>query len=137
MSGGGEVLSSEGTTQDDPVGMAMYALAVIPLISKLLELHENGMVADDATAASTCQQLRTWWDDLLVHGPSFGYYPKASKTFLVVKKEYAEEAESAFAGTSVNITTHGKRHHDATVESVVFRDKFVSGMVRSWSCCHK
>ena len=41
VSGGGEVLSSESTTQGDPVGMAMYALVVIPLINKLLELHEN------------------------------------------------------------------------------------------------
>ena len=56
VSGGGEVLSSEGTTQDDPLGMAMYALAVIPL-------------------AGTCQQFCAWWDDLVASGTSFGYYP--------------------------------------------------------------
>ena len=38
VSGGGEVLSSEGTTQGDPLGMAIYALAVIPLIQ---DLHGN------------------------------------------------------------------------------------------------
>ena len=99
------MLSSKSTTPVNPLGMAMYALAVNPLINKLLELLENTSqvwFADDATAASTCQQLCTWWDDLLGYGPSFGYYPKAYKTLLVVKEEYAEEAERAFAGTSVN-----------------------------------
>ena len=78
----------------------MYTLAVIPLINKLQELHGNTnqvWFADDVTAASTCQPLRAWWDDLTACGPSFGYYPKASKTFLVVKEEYADaEAEAIF-----------------------------------------
>ena len=113
----------------------MYALAVIPLINKLQDLHGNTRqvwFADDATAVSTCQRLRPWWDELVARGPSFGYYPKASKTFLVVKEEYAEEAERAFADTSVSITTQGKRHLGAAVGSMAFRDEFVSGKVKSW-----
>ena len=113
----------------------MYALAVIPLINKLQDLHGNTRqvwFADDATAVSTRQRLRAWWDELVAHGPSFGYYPKASKTFLVVKEEYAEEAERAFADTSVSITTQGKRHLGAAVGSMAFRDEFVSGKVKSW-----
>ena len=89
-------------------------------------------LADDATAASTCQRLHAWWDDLVACGPSFGYYPKASTTFLVVKEEYAEEAERAFADTSVSIATHGKRHLGAAVGSMAFRDKLVCGKMKSW-----
>ena len=84
ISVGGEVLSSEGTTQRDPLGMVMYTLAVIPLINKLQELHVSTSqvwFADDATAGSTCQRR------LVAHSPSFGYYHKASKTFLIVKAE--------------------------------------------------
>ena len=33
--GGGEIISSEGTTQGDPMGMAVYALALLPLVSLL------------------------------------------------------------------------------------------------------
>ena len=59
ISGGGEVLSNEGATQEDTLGIAMYALAVVPLINKLQELHGNTSqvwFADDATAASSCQK---------------------------------------------------------------------------------
>ena len=106
----------------------MYALVVIPLINKLQELHGNTSqvwFADDATAASTCQQIRAWRDDLVARGPSFGYHPKASKTFLVVKDEYAEDAERAFADTRVSITIKGKTPR-CSCGSMAFRDEFVS-----------
>ena len=51
---GGEVLfSSEGTTQGDPLAMAMFAIATIPLIDQLNESNSVNQVwfADDATAA--------------------------------------------------------------------------------------
>ena len=31
--------------------------------------------------------LRGWWDKLEVLGPSFGYYPNPSKTWLITKEE--------------------------------------------------
>ena len=43
-------------------------------------------------------------------GPKYGYYPKAEKSWLVVKEEKLEEAERIFLGTNVNITTDGRKY---------------------------
>ena len=91
MSGGGEILSKEGTTQGDPIGMAMFALAIVPLIMKLKEVCQTVYqvwFGDDATAAASCEQLKPWWDALSTFGPHFGYSPNATKTILVVKDEH-------------------------------------------------
>ena len=112
----------------------MYALAVVPLISKLQQMHEHAQqvwFADDATAASTCQRLRAWWDNLVTLGPVFGYYPKAAKTFLVVKEEFVQEAERVFADTNILITPYGKRHLGAAHVPVNMY-KYVSNLAKDW-----
>ena len=40
-------------------------------------------------------------------GPGYGYFPNASKTTLVVKPEYIEEANEMFKGSGIKITTGG------------------------------
>ena len=58
--------SSEGTTQGDPLAMAMYAIASLPLIRQLKEASSANQVwfADDATAGGQLQQLKQWWEVL-------------------------------------------------------------------------
>ena len=58
----GEVLQSEeGTTQGDPLSMAFYALATVPL-SDACRVQDLGDVwfADDASASAHIQTLRKW-----------------------------------------------------------------------------
>ena len=45
--------SSEGTTQGDPLAMAMYGLAALPLIKKLAEEAKQVWYADDATGGGS------------------------------------------------------------------------------------
>ena len=135
ISGDGEIVSSEGTTQGDPLAMAMYALAVKPLISKLKSDVPNVKqvwYADDATGAGTCDDLKTFWDCFQLHGASYGYHPNAIKTHLVVKAEHAVKARELFEGSGVNVTTDGKRHLGAAIGSKSFTEEYVMGMVSKW-----
>ena len=62
--GEGEIPSTEGTTQGDPLAMAMYALAVVPLIRRLRMVvpgASQAWFADDATAVGSLSMLLTWW----------------------------------------------------------------------------
>jgi len=127
--GNGEVTSQEGT------GMAMFALAMVPLINKLAEVCKSVYqiwFADDATAASTAKCLRQWWDTLSSRVPCFGYYPNPSKTVLMVGEENVEKAKIAFRGTGITISTHGSRHLGAALGSLHFIDEYMDTKVKGW-----
>ena len=134
--GDGEIASSEGTTQGDPLAMAMYALAVKPLIEKVKSDATNVKqvwYADDATGAGTCDDLKKFWDSLQEHGAGYGYNPNGAKTHLVVKADHFEKARELFEGTGINVTTEGKRHLGAAIGSRSYTVEYVNGKVRKWS----
>ena len=89
------IKSAEGTTQGDPVAMAMYAIGLSKLQSKIS--YETTQVkqvayADDLTGAGNIKKLREWWELILKHGPPQGYCPNARKSILIVKSEHYQEA---------------------------------------------
>ena len=61
--------------------------------------------------------LREWWNELCCLGPSFGYYPNPSKTWLVTKIDCVSTAAKAFDGTNVNITSEGRPYLGAPLGS--------------------
>ena len=78
--GGGEIQSMEGTTQGDPTAMAIYAIAIIPLILMLVaeanQVNNTTKAAaypDDLITAGTIMYLRNWWETLCRLGPKFGF----------------------------------------------------------------
>ena len=87
--------------------MAMYGLAVLPLIKKLAEEAKQVWYADDATGGGKLEQLRRWWDKINECGPAFGYFPNAVKTGLIVKESQLALAKELFRDTGVQITTEG------------------------------
>ncbi len=158
--GGTEILSYEGTTQGDPLGSAMYAIATAPLILALsgqgtaslrgppeaLELptascldDDRGRAfaiqvwfADDGTIAGRLRRLRAMWDLLCRVGPDLGYFPSGTKTHLVVKPGLAGVAETIFQGTKVIITEEGKRHLGAAIGTSDFLGEYVRGKSLEW-----
>jgi len=72
---GDHILSQEGTTQGDPLAMAMYAIGTLPLIHKLQGNVTQVWYADDASAGGTTSDLRVWWDSLVSCGPHFWLQP--------------------------------------------------------------
>ena len=130
--GGDTLYSSEGTTQGDPLAMAMYGLAVIPLIKKLAGQAKQVWFADDATGGGKLQQLRWWWDKLNEIGPAFGYFPNAIKTWLVAKDSRLVQANELFKDTNVQITTEGHRLLGAPIGTSQFCKAYTEKAIITW-----
>lgn len=135
VAGGEEIASMEGTTQGDPLAMAMYALAIAPLINHLKEKTPNAKqvwFADDSNAMGRLKALNDWWLHLTNLGPKFGYFPNASKTTLVVKEEFIDEATTLFGDTGINITVEGHRMLGAACGKRSFVDGYVASKIKEW-----
>ena len=104
ITGEEEIASTEGTTQGDPLAMAMYALAVTPLIRSLRQSQPDVSqvwYADDATAGGQLASLLHWWKHLLAYNPMYGYFPNVAKTCLIVKPDQLNFAQTLFNGTNI------------------------------------
>ena len=66
--------------------------------------------ADDLAGAQNLLNLKKWWENIEKFGPLLGYFPKASKSWLVVKPNLVDEAERIFDGTNINITMEGRKY---------------------------
>ena len=130
--GGGEIISSEGTTQGDPMGMAVYALALLPLVSLLWDELRQAWFADDAAATGELFAIRRWWIRLCELGHLFGYFPNAGKSWLVVKQEYLPKAEKLFADLGVQITAAGRRYLGGAIGCPDFVRGYLEGLIQEW-----
>ena len=91
---GGELKSTEGKTQWDPIAMITQEIAAIPLIQMIIQImhDQSGNIsklityADDFIAARTLEEMKVLWNILCDLGPKFGYHPRASKSWLTAKK---------------------------------------------------
>ncbi len=107
----------ERCMQGDPLAMAMYALAITHLIHKLRSSCPCVQQVCLPTMPQVPLYLFKSQQKLSWCGPAFGYYPNASKTYLVIKEEHETQARQLFADTDVHITIQGKRHLGAAIGS--------------------
>jgi len=104
----------------------------VPLITKLSDSVDQIWYADD-TAATGKICLRSWWDDIVTHGPSFGYFANASKTWLVVKPTFRDEASGIFGDTNIKITCEGRPYLGSALGGRSYTSDFVTGKVEQWT----
>lgn len=76
--------------------------------------------------------IRSWWDKLSSLGPAFGYFPNASKTWLVTKDSLLDKAKEIFLDTEVRITSQGRPHLGAPLGSQEFIEQFIADKVERW-----
>ena len=134
--GGGEILSSEETTQDDPTAMGAYILGTLPLIKFLLQfvnLNEmnvkEAVFADEFSIAGSLNSIKDYRDELAAISPKYGYFPNPAKPYLIGK----EEAENVFANSRVNVTAEGKRRLGAVIGSTEYCDQYVKDLLKDWN----
>ena len=136
------MMSSEGTTQGDPVAMPAYGIGLTPLLDILsgIDVDETGKqvaFADDISAVGKLIFLRVWWDNINKYGPLIGYFPNAGKSWLTVKQEFLDSAKLAFQDTGIKITDHGRKQLGAVIGSEEFKGEYVSEKVEEWVACIK
>ena len=129
-------LYSKGDTQGDPLSMFMYALSAVSsllLISSLDHLYQLTQVwyADDASACGNLDSLREWFYILKERGPSFGYFPEPSKSFLVVDDKQLSKGTEAFSGLGINVVC-SQRLLGGVIGNTVGRIAIVETLIKQW-----
>ena len=114
--------------------MAMYAIATLPLIHQLDKdtTAQQIWYADDSSAAGSVHQTRSWWNKLKELGPMYGYFVNPNKSWLVVKEEHLEIAQSCFSDTDIQITTAGRSYLGSAIGERDFIETFVQQKVQQW-----
>ena len=77
ITGGGEILSKEGTTQGCPAAGPMYAVALTPLLDRIIEQMARQHItnvrsvafADDLNGTGKLKELVLWWECVCQYGP--------------------------------------------------------------------
>ena len=131
---GTSILSQEGTTQGDPLAMAMYAIGTLPLIDKLENpVSDQIWYADDSASSGSISDIKRWWDLLNQWGPKFGYFPNSSKTRLLVKDQFKVEAENMFKDSGIQISVEGCTYLGGVIGSESFIHQVVESKVATWT----
>ena len=132
------LLSEEGVTQGDNAAMGYYACSMMPLIMKLMLCEDKAeyekllqlWYADDAAAGGKLRDMLKWWSMLCETGPLYGYHPKPSKSWVIVKPQFYEKAKEMFP--DLQVTDMGHKYLGSYIGREEGKDKFVEEKVQEW-----
>ena len=135
VTGEGEIHSEEETCLGDPLAMAIYAVAIMPMIrhlSRACPTTTQCWYADDDGASDNLSVLQRYWDELNKVGPGFGYFPNAVKTILLTKSAHEDKAFELFSNTGVKIRTDGCRYLGGVLGEDAFCRSYMEALVKKW-----
>ena len=115
----------EGTTQVDPVSIAIYGVGVTPLIIMLIRILSNEYsanvnviaYADDFPAVGNLQDLRRWWS------------VSTENEIWLLSRANKDLVSSVFFRTKIMITTEGCRYLEGSVGTRKFKDLYITAKV--------
>ena len=115
--------------------MGMYGLGLLPLLSTVIESTASMAqiaFADDLTGIGKLDELKTWCDMVITHGPYIRYFVNEIKSWLIIKEEHLDRAKELFSNSNIQITTDGHRHLEAVIGTEANKENFVREKVSEW-----
>ena len=69
--------------------MGAYTLSILPLIKFLLEFInlKEVVFADNYFVAGNLNSIKDYWEKLTAIGPKCSYFPKPTKSYLIIKEK--------------------------------------------------
>ena len=67
--------------------------------------RKTAAYADDLTVAGPIDQIRIWWNTICRLDPKFGCFPEGSKSWIIVRENAKERAQTIFDNTKIKITS--------------------------------
>ena len=120
--------------------MGTYALGILPMLHSLLDFvltsdlqTREVAFANNLTVAGKLADIKGFWDKLSTSGSKYGYFPKSTKWYLIVKKSCLKDAKTIFTDTNINITADGRKHLGAVVGSDTYKVQYVENLVDDWN----
>ena len=97
------LLSKERVTQGDSLSLCYFtlldsSLLLNPWATTTVDQPNQVWCVDDASVCGPIKSLIEWLIGIKEKGTKFGYFPKPSKSYLVVSENYISEAETVFSG---------------------------------------
>ena len=114
--------------------MLEYAASIYPLIMRLKDpsCWLQNWYADDSSCAGKLVQIKAWLTLRLETGPAFGYFAEPTKSFIIVKEQFADAARALFAELQVEVVVA-----DRFLSGCIGRDEeicqFVREKVQGWT----
>ncbi len=113
-------------------------MPLLPLLKPTFDdqpsLVKHAAYADDLTGACSIHNLKQWLENVEQYGPLLGYFPKATKSWLIFIEDQFNIAVEALSGTNINFTKSGRNNSGSFVRTSAAKDdcvKTLSQIARS------